>query len=271
MTESFNAQDFEDFQEESSNESSDGSFSKSKTPVKKSTKKGRKKESKVEEENVAGTYERPAGFDTNDDYEETVFCNNYGSSHVYNNRSRSILKDLQKYALEDEIKNSANVIYNKMIRNVRRGRRRDSLLFYCVSSAYKEAKRIFDPFELGKMFDLTSSEVQKTDSIFSQTKTGYSPPFIVYSPLDFIPYFGEKLNLSQETCEIVLSLAKTIFEKKPEILENAPQVIAAGILDYYTTTNGILVENKEIFSKFAGRSSITTDKISKIISAIDNS
>lgn len=229
--------------------------------IKKSKSRGRKTEVPVEQHNTDG----------DPDYEETEFCNSYGSTHVYNNRSRSILKDLQKYALEEEIKNSANAIYNKMYPLVRRGKRRDSLLFYCVSCAYKEAKRIFDPFELGEMFKLDSSAVQKTDSIFSQTKTGYSPPLIVYSPLDFIPFFGKKLNLTEESCQEVLILAANIINKKPEILENAPQVVAAGILDYYTTTNGILVDKKEIFSKFAGRSSITTDKISKIISAIDNS
>lgn len=211
--------------------------------------------------------------DPNNNYEpeQTEFCNNYGSTHVYNKKCRSIMKDLQKYPLEDSIKSGADIIYNKMIPIVRRGKRRNSLLFYCVSCAYKEAGRVFNPFEIGAMFGLDSSDVQKTDSIFSETKTGYRAPSIVYSPLDFVVFFGKQLNLTEETCNEVLIKGKYILEKCPEILQHAPQVIAAGILDYYAGINGISVADSHIFSHFAGRSAVTTDKIRKLICAVDNS
>src|SRR5438105_6674616 len=80
-----------------------------------------------------------------DPYDQTSdqkFSSGYGEwGHVVTKVNRTILNDLAQYLLPDDIKNTADVIYNKMTYRVRRGKIRFQMLFFCVYCAYLELKR----------------------------------------------------------------------------------------------------------------------------------
>ncbi|CAH6420662.1 Transcription initiation factor TFIIB [uncultured virus] len=205
---------------------------------------------------------------------EQRFCNGYGEygqGHVVTHTERSILPDLKPYPFPDDIKNKADVIYNKMIYRVRRGKIRNQMLFFCVYCAHLELDRDVNPVQLGAQFGLTSGEVQRCDSIFSPLQTGYRPPSTNTSPLRYLPDYCQNMELSEEATSEVMILANNILIKDFSLRQENPQTVAAGLLRYYTFTNGITTDDPQKITKVTGRSNVTIEGMFRRVSAIDNS
>ena len=199
------------------------------------------------------------------------FYGGYGEwGHVITRTERSILSDLKQYPFPDDIKNKADVIYNKMIYRVRRGKIRSQMLFFCVYCAHLELDRDVDPVDLGNLFGLSQGEVQRCDSIFSPLQTGYRPPSTDTSPLRYLPGYCQKMDLSEEAVEEITRLANNILMKDPDLRQENPQTVAAGILRYFTCTNGITTDDPQKLTKVTGRSSVTIDVMFRRIATIDN-
>ena len=208
-------------------------------------------------------------YDSNDD--EQKFHHGYGDSHVVSHSERSILTDLRSYPFTDDIKNMADVVYNKMRYQVRRGKIRDQLLFYCVYCAYCELKRSVNPVQLGKSFGLTQGEVQRCDSLFSPLQTGYRKPGTFTTPLSCLPQCCTDIGLSVEATEDILAMASAILAKDPSLMQENPQTVASGLLRYYLVLNGITVENPQDMTNVTGRSTPTIDTLYRRVATVDNS
>lgn len=210
---------------------------------------------------------------SSDDYEEAKFCSapTEWSLSTASAKTRSILTDLRNHTIPDDIKNQADVIYNKMRYQLRRKKVRDQLLFYCVYCAHLELGRDVDPVRLGLMFGLTSGEIQRCDSLFSPLQTGYRPPETTTTPLGYLPSYCNSLNLAEEAIDEIMRLAKSILEKDSSLFQEHPQTVASGLLRYYLITNGIETDNLATVPSVTGRSSATMDTMYKRIAAIDNS
>ena len=203
---------------------------------------------------------------------EQHFCGGYGEwGHVINHTERSILPDLKQYAFTDDIKNEADVIYNKMRHQVRRGKIRSQMLFFCVYCSHLELNRDVNPIQLGKEFGLTQGEVQRCDSLFSSLQTGYRPPNRNASPLGYLPNYCHSMNLSHEAIDEIMKMSAIILRKDPTLYQENPQTVAAGLLRYYTVTNGISTDDPQNITRITGRSSVTIDGMFKRVSTIDNS
>lgn len=206
------------------------------------------------------------------DTEEQQFFGGYGElgGHVITRGGHSILADLKQYPFPDDIKNQADVIYNKMIYRVRRGKIRDQMLFYCVYCSHLELNRDVNPVDLGSKFGLTPGEVQRCDSIFSPLQTGYRPPSTNTSPLRYLPDYCRNLDLSEEAVEEVIFLARNIIHKDPTLSQENPQTVAAGLLRYYLVMNGIVCDDPQRITKVTGRSNVTIEGMFRRIAIIDN-
>lgn len=238
---------------------------------------------------------RPAGNEDQFDLdEECQFGNGYEEKegHAFIKHERSILPSLKKYPFPDNIKNDADVIFNKMKPRSRRGKTYYMLLYYCIYCAFLEEMHrqrdmlkkgilvdvtgyllTVDPIQLGKQFDLTRSEVQRCDAMFSFLQTGYKPPSNYISPIDYLPNYCkcECINLSDESIIDVLELANRILTKDYTLnRENSP-IVAAGILYYYTIVNGIKIDNIDGLLSLVNKSFTTIENMYKRISIIDNS
>ena len=182
--------------------------------------------------------------------------------------NRNIIVDLQPYDFSDDIKHRANFIYNKMKHSVRKANKRQYLLFFCVYSAYKEFNTNIDPNQLGLIFGLTQGQMQKTLSMFSPLQTGYKPVQRVMSAVDYIPDYCTKLNLEEYTNDLI-TFASAILDNHNQLKQFVPQTVAAGILKYYLTINGIDLNNKKILADTTFRSDTTIDSMYKKISEMD--
>jgi hypothetical protein len=202
---------------------------------------------------------------------EQKFCNGYGEwGHVINRTERSILSDLKQYPFPDDIKNQADVIYNKMKYQVRRGKIRFQMLFWCTYNSHLELARDVNPIQLGAQFGLSQGEVQRCDSLFSPLQTGYKPPSKNASPLGYLPDYIKEMGLSPDILDGVMRMAATILRKDPTLFQENPQTVAAGLLRYYTVTNGITTEDPQTITRVTNRSTVTIDGMFRRISTIDN-
>jgi hypothetical protein len=210
----------------------------------------------------------------NDPYDitsEKKFFGGYGEwGHVISHTDRTILPDLKPYPYTVDIKNQADVIYNKMKYQVRRGKIRNQMLFFCVYCAHLELGRDVNVIQLGADFGLTQGEVQRCDSLFSPLQTGYKPPSVNTSPLSYLPNYCEKMNLSQDAINDIMKMADNILRKDVTLYEENPQTVAAGLLRYYTITNGISTDDPQQITRVTGRSNVTIDSMFRRISTIDN-
>lgn len=209
-------------------------------------------------------------------------------SHTFVKHERSILPSLANYSIPDNIKKEADVIYNKMKHQVRRAKKYTMLLYYCVKCAYLEEinrqnmKITTDsstellgyissvPINLHTQFGLTKSDVQKCDNIFAPLQTGYKPPYSYNPPTTYLPVYCRHLGISQDYITEIITLAKSILMKEPKLYQDYPQTIAAGILHYFITIYGIMVDNMDIIVKLTGKPITTIERISKEITIIDN-
>lgn len=219
--------------------------------------------------NYSDIIEVPANtFDTAEDQQ---FFGGYGEfGHVISHTGHSILGDLQQYSEPEDIKNQADVIYNKMIYRVRRGKIRDQMLFYCVYCAYRELNRDVNPVHLGAKFNLTPGEVQRCDSIFSPLQTGYRPPSTNTSSVRYLPEYCRQMDLSDDAISEVVALSQNILRKDPTLSQENPQTVAAGLLRYYIVTNGIVCDDPQRITKVTGRSTVTIEGMFRRIATIDN-
>lgn len=207
-----------------------------------------------------------------DPYDEQKFCGGYGEwAHVVNRTERSILSDLKPYPYTDDIKNQADVVFNKMRYQVRRGKIRNQMLFFCVYSAHLELGLPVNPIQLGAQFGLTQGEVQRCDSLFSPLQTGYKPPSTNASPLGYLPDYCKDMNLSQEAIDDIMRMSSTVLRKDCTLYQENPQTVAAGLLRYYTITNGIITDDPQKITRVTSRSNVTIDGMFRRISTIDNS
>lgn len=202
---------------------------------------------------------------------EQKFFGGYNEwNHVTVHNEHTILPDLKNYPFPDEIKNRADFIYNQMIYRVRRGKIRDQMLFYCVYCSHLELDRNVNPCQLGALFGLGPGQVQRCDSLFSPLQTGYRPPSTNTSPLKYLPGYCQEMELSEEAAKEITQLASQILSKDLDLKQENPQTVAAGLLRYYTYTNGITTDDHQKLTKITGRSSVTIDAMFRRIASIDN-
>lgn len=183
--------------------------------------------------------------------------------------NRSIMEDMERIQVTDDIKLRADHIYQQLRKSTHRGRRRLQLIFYCLYQAHRELGIAVIPHVLAENVGITPAEMSKAISMFSETQTGYSPPNTVTYPADLLPEMCRENGLSKEAEMDVIQMANYILEKESALLQRTPQIVAAGILYHYMEINGITV-TFDSFAHGAKLSQATLKQIVRIISGVDN-
>jgi transcription initiation factor TFIIIB Brf1 subunit/transcription initiation factor TFIIB len=183
---------------------------------------------------------------------------------------RTLISDLKPLDFPDEIKKSANQIFMSMNCPTKRSKKRKLLLFFCIYSAYMELGMPQIPNTIAKKVGISASEVSKAMALFSESQTGYHPPYMLITPLHYLPDYCSKLGFTDTTKEMVFEMAKSIMEKDKTLMEESPQKISAGIIQFFMVMNGIQFKKKE-FAKMFGFSEVTINNIFKRIVSIDSS
>ena len=184
---------------------------------------------------------------------------------------RSILTDLDKLNIPNDIKVEAEGVFRQLNTNTKRGRRRKKLLFYCIFMAYTKLGQPKDPKAIADLVGISSTEMTKAFSMCSESQTNYKTPIVHWSPLDFIPEYIEPVGLELDCLDDVLKLGREVLEKDAELYESYPQVVAGCIIMYYMSINGAININKKRFAEVLKKSEMTISKMFKKIAKAHNS
>lgn len=185
--------------------------------------------------------------------------------YATNKVDKNIIKILsENYSFSQDIILRANNIFLKMKHN-NRVKSRNMLLFFCVYNAYIELDIRVIPSELGKIFGLTNGQMQKTQSMFSYLQTGYKPILRKIEILDYIPYYSERLGLSESQCESCYLFAQKMITDHPELKQHVAQTLAAGILLLFLDIYGIVLADKSLLSVTVNRSDTTLSNVYKML------
>lgn len=197
---------------------------------------------------------------------------NFSNCHMLTKKTdKSILPDLDKLNIPDDIRIEAEGVFRELKTNTKRGRRRRKLLFYCIFVAYTKLGQPKDPKTIADMVGISSTEMTKAFSMCSESQTNYKSPIVHWSPMDFIPEYLEQIGLEMDCLDDVMKLSQNILDKDPDLYESYPQVVAGGILMYYMTINGVININKKRFAEVLKKSEMTISKMYKRIAQVHNS
>ena len=202
-----------------------------------------------------------------------ISINNYISppKERKNKAERNIISEMTGLAFSDEIKLYANNVFHRLGCPVKRARRRNLMIFYCIYKAHIENGITVTPSQIATLCNIYPSEVQTAISMFSRDDRSTSQSQIKFvNPLDLIPEYCNNLGISEETTKLMITFGQTIINKSPKIVdETYPQIVAASVMQYYFKTNGIVVSEAS-FSKVVGRSIPALKATYLKISEIDN-
>ena len=188
--------------------------------------------------------------------------------YTFTKRVHTILDKLQKYpSISEEVRNKADVIYNQMHVKQHRSIKLVQLCYWCCYCAYLELNQDVNPQELGKVFDLTATEISRCGSLFSSLETGYQPPKGLTTPLNYLPGFCGELKFTDDARDQCLAMADRIISKKPTLLHEPPRNVACGLLKYYLIINGLQVDD---LRAVVGLSDSTVNLWYKVVENIDN-
>ena len=212
--------------------------------------------------------------------EDRDYCHNGRNNPIYTNHhslpknlDKNIRKDLEKIGLPINIINLADDIYKEMKAGTKRGKRRKQLIYFCVSTAYNKLSIPIDPNKLAKLCGIDYSDISKAQSMCSPSKTNYEPPLRRFTPLDFIPnYFkavSNWLNFPEDTLDDIIAIAEDILDSEPDLKDEKPQTVAAGIIVFYLNVHGLSLD-KDKYTEIFGRSDMTINKIKNKVSLAFN-
>ncbi len=184
---------------------------------------------------------------------------------------KSILADLEPYQLPEEVKIMANYVYSKFhLLKSNRGKRLTILLFICTYNAYKELRKPKGHKYVAKIFKLTDKETVRAFNMYSEMQTGYRPPQYDITATHYIADLCCYLGVRNEFIKSAEKFSKSILEKRKELENENQEKLAAGILYYHATLEGLRIDLLQ-YSKMASFPETSIKNMVALVAEIDNS
>lgn len=183
---------------------------------------------------------------------------------------KSILSDLSKIQIPDNIKVEAEKIFQQLDLRTKRGKRRKRLLFYCVYNAYKTLGQTKDPKIVASVVGIANKEITKAFSMCSAVQTNYQPPTKQHSPEEYIQNCMDLVGLNQDCYQDVVEKCQIVLNADPSLEEEYPQNVAIAVVYLYIIINGGKLDRKD-FSEIFKLSGMTIYKMYNRVEAAYNS
>ena len=157
---------------------------------------------------------------------------------------------------------------------ISRGANRKGIIAACVYFACKECNVPRSAKEIAEIFSLESTVMtkgcKKCQEIISMNKHNKTRVLHTESikPDDFIKRFCNKLDINEESTEVIHEICRISLENNI-IAENTPPSIASGCIYYFIKRTKLNISKKEI-SKICKISEVTINKCCKKLENFDN-
>jgi hypothetical protein len=179
--------------------------------------------------------------------------------------SKDIKKELATLELDEEIKVKANEIFKVLINKTPKIKKKKQSVFFCLYEACKELGIKKDSHILADIIGMPKDDIQSSLTTFSTTQTGYKSKIVKITATDLIPDYCNRIQFVVEQANEAKDIAEIVFKNNPELKEEMPRKMVAGILKYYMEINGITIDKNQ-FSHLMGFSEATLNTLSKKIS-----
>ena len=181
---------------------------------------------------------------------------------------KSLLPFLDTLTFDEEAKMEAEKIYQNMSPAAKKGKRLRKIAFYCVFKGFISLGRPKDPKVVAELVKIPFTDVNKSFSMCSEG-TPALPTAVFHSPMSFLPQYAQMVGLDSSCFQDLQEFGQKILDKDPDLNDNYPQVVAAGILRYYMDIQGATYPKGD-FAKLVKRSEMTISKMVKQIEATHN-
>lgn len=200
-----------------------------------------------------------------------------GSHSLIRPADRGIRPDLEKIGFPSNVVDKAVELHHTSKIGTRRGRRRKQTIFYYVLAAYNALNIPIEPKGLAERCGLKGCEISKAMSRCSGGNSKEVPNIVVWTPIEFISgcytmianRTDLRIQFPDGAQEQIVEMAKEITKNDPNLLNPKPQMVAAAIVLYYLTINGINVNRKDFASLF-NNSDMTINKLFKDVAQAYN-
>lgn len=154
-------------------------------------------------------------------------------------REKTIMTDLQDHDFPEDIKIKANSIFRKLKLEIKRKAQRKQVVFFCLYEAYYLIGSAVDPAYLRDKLGMAPGEETRAFKTCSQLETGYHARCSMITPIDLLPFYCSQLGIHQDSLDAIKEIGIDILSKSSELKETTPQIIAGGLIVYYSRTNGL--------------------------------
>lgn len=199
-----------------------------------------------------------------------------------NRHNKTIKPELEKIqGIRQDVLDKSEEIFKTMKADTRRSNSRVMLKTYIILCALQELNLPYNPGVICNLIPFTNvknkknlgrrkiASISTASSRFSAIKTGYESPFVAYDPRMFVGVFASECGLTEEVQNDIIKFSTKILKKCPELFSEYVIKVAAGMIHYYISINGINLSPEEI-GEVAGLSPATMSDMYSKISRIDN-
>jgi hypothetical protein len=182
------------------------------------------------------------------DQESVIHTNVTSRSSCINKskkKSLSIETEISNKGFTDEIVQLACRIYvtNSQSFGVKRKTKRGKMLFFCVTCAYRDIGKPYDPIDVGRKFELRENDILNvySGSNYLHLEGSYQPKPIDHT-LNLLLVFADKFLLSDDAKKELVDIYRDINLKMIEKEEHemlSPRGLASALMGYYLAMNGI--------------------------------
>lgn len=160
-------------------------------------------------------------------------------------KSRSIMMDMVNLDVPNSVKEKSEEIYLQMNIKTKKGTERKKLIYYCITSSYKELQLPYLPSMIAHQLGLKISDVSNVSSKYSYSITGYRPKKSVrYRPENYIKILYGTIGISSGYEEYLIQMTKNIIDKDQQLLNSMPHIVAAGVILYFMESANLEYNSK---------------------------
>jgi transcription initiation factor TFIIIB Brf1 subunit/transcription initiation factor TFIIB len=189
----------------------------------------------------------------------------FTTSHTAPRSNEKSLKgDLDRLNLPADVKAQAETIYKQLQTPTHRNCKRRQMVLNCVERAYLELRLPHDIHSLAQQIGVAPSDITKS---LSQHAT--QNQIVQVTPHVYMRTYMEALRFDAMMQTAALAKLDDILLKDPEIQEQFPKKVAAGVLLHFMQCHGLQVAKSD-FARIAGITEQTINSVAKRVHSVDN-
>ena len=186
-------------------------------------------------------------------------ANNYCKCSSSASGKKTIMNDLDKLEVPDDVKAKAEMIYNLTTNKKSRGGIRKGVVAACIFHAYIELGEAKDIQYIAKILGVKKNLVKKALNNFDEKEKEYKSIDVFHYPHEFTRHYLREMEMSFNSDEINKHINE-MLQKDSELLEFLPQNVSAAGIVHYSEIYGYPIKDKKTLLAKIGK---TTMNISK--------